>query len=497
MERDYIYLKGTEELGDIIDAIKEHKGKEIILVIPRGTKSLLHPTNLEILKEEISRLKKKIYFSSYDDRILSLAKQIGIDIFLEEYEAEDAIKIITDIIPPKKSVKLKKVEKKEEVTKEKVGFNFAKAFLYLFIFVFIIFGFLAYFNKFASSAVLEISLKRDSLNIDEIIVLDPNAISNDLNEKVLKAEYIEITKNHSIRQPTSGTKIGGIYATGKVIFKNLDTENSLSIIQGTRVKSPEGYIYRTTKKIYLGPNSEAEVEVKADLPGEKYNIEDLNTRFTIPGLIGTRWENKIEVKLSSPIIAPQGGEIKVVSIDDINEGKIKLEDEIKKVLQQDLKFKYNKYVFPENGGFLDIKISDISGSVGQRANEIILTGSGNLKTVGVKEEEFTNFIKDIISRENLENNKNISIVSVNIESIKMLDFDLKTKRMQINVRGKATVQGNLDNKKLLEDLKGQNLTNAKEILNKYENIEKATLYISPFWSDKLPEDVSKIKIKLK
>ncbi|MGC8981687.1 MAG: baseplate J/gp47 family protein [Minisyncoccia bacterium] len=492
-ERDYLYLKGTEELGDIIDAIKEHPGKEIVLVIPRGTKSLLHPTNLEILKEEVDKLKKKIYFSSYDDRILSLGKQAGFDIFLEEYEREEAVKIVTDIIPPKKVLK-PKILKKEKVEKQKTqGINFSKLFLYLFLIFIVGFGILISLNKFASSAVLEISLKSQKIDFDESLTLDPNAVSNDINSRILKAEYIEITKNHSIKQPTTGTKTGRAYASGKVIFKNLDPENSLSIIQGTRIKSKEGYIYRTTKRIYLEANKEAEVDVIADSPGEKYNIEN-DTEFTVPGLSGTRWEDKIQVKLASPIVVSEGQ--KVVTVDDINEGKIKLEDEIKKVIQNDLKLKYKDYLFPENAGFLDVKVSDVSNSVGQQASEIIITGSGVLKTVGIKQQDLANFIKDLFSKENL-NKENVRIVNVDIESIKMTNFDLKTKKMDVTVTGKIEIQGGIDTKKLIEELKGKNISNAKEILGKYEEIEKAELFVYPFWSNNLPEDENKITVKIK
>ncbi len=58
-ERDYIYLKGTEELGDVIDALRKINAPEIIIVIPRRTKCFLNYTNLDILKNEIKKLNKK------------------------------------------------------------------------------------------------------------------------------------------------------------------------------------------------------------------------------------------------------------------------------------------------------------------------------------------------------------------------------------------------------------------------------------------------------
>jgi hypothetical protein len=494
-EREYLYLKGTEELGDVVDAIKNVESKEIVLVVPRNTKCLLHPTNLEILKHEANKHRKKIYISTEDDRLSSLAKNVGLEIFLEDFEYQEASKIVTDIIPPSK-VKPKIVIKEETKTKSSSKKrNYKKSILTIVILLIVITGALIFLSNLNASATIEVYLKKQKIPFEETIILDPNATSADLEKAILPAEFVEITKNHTVKQPTSGTKASKPKPSGKIALINEDPQNSISIIQGTRIQSEKGNIYRTTERVYLEPKSSKEVYVISEKAGSEYEITDLNTKFTIPGLIGTRWENLIKAKLVEPIIT--GENTTVVTVDDINEGKIKLEKELKEVILQELAIKYKDYIFPDDINLVDIKILDISHSVGQPTKEILITGSGKLQSIGVKKSKFEEFIKDLLSKANLKENKDSNILDVKINRMKLLNLEIKSKSATVLVEGELTAQGYLNTKKLVEELVGKNLAEAKNIFNKYPVIEKAELTIKPFWLNSLPFDASKINVKIK
>lgn len=491
-EKEFIYLKGTEELGEIIDFIKDHEAKEIVLVIPRNTKCLLYPTNLEILKHEINKIRKKIYFNTEDERILSLAKQVGIEIFLEDFTYEEAARIVTDILPPQKT-KPKIIVKEEKPKKKKSS---KKTFILagIIIGILLLGGYLFAVDTF-SSAVIEIVVKKQKVNFEEILLLNPQLTQPDLENLSLPAEAIEITKNHTTNQPTSGTKLGQAKASGKIELINLDQENSISIIQGTRIKSSQGYIYRTIERVYLEPKQSKEVAVIADNIGEEYQINDLSESFTIPGLVGTYWQDKIKVKLVEPIIYSR--EARIVTIDDINQGKIKLENEIKLLIQDELKNRYKDYIIPEDINLVDFKVLDIYPSVGKPTKEVILTGSGKLVTIGVKKNQLLDFLKDIIAKENLKNDANIKIKSLKINSLKTQNFDFKNKNATILIEGEVEIEKSVDINQLTKELIGEDIANLKHIINKYENIEKAEVNIRPFWLNRLPYDPSKITIKIK
>ena len=505
-ERDYIYLKGTEELGEIIDALKEIQAKEIIIVVPRNTKCFLNSTNLSILRSELNKLRKKIYIDSDDERINSLARANGLDIFLSDYYGpEEATKIVTDILPPQKSkpvVKnIKNYDQDKNIIKNSSNKNKKSKksipvlgfFIILIIFVgyFILVKYLAYFN-------LNIILKTEKHPIEETIILSANVAKPDLENLIFPAEYIEITKNHSIRQKTTGVKSGSNSLRGKVKFINKDLENSISLVPGTRIQTSEGNIYRTLERVNLDKGGEQEVTVFAEKNDPKYYLTDLNTKFTIPGLKGTRWEDKIEVTLLEPITGEEEG-VHFVSLDDITDGKLNLEKQISDVIKQELKIKYSGYIFPEDLGIFDFKVVNISHNVGQQADEIILTGVGTLKTIGIKENSLKEYLKDIISKQNLRQDINFKIVNLKINSVTINDnFNfLKNKEMTISLKGEVEVKGDIDVKKLTAEIAGQDIKSVKNYLNQYSSIEKAELLIFPPWLNKLPLDISKINVKIK
>jgi len=197
MEKDYFYLKGTEELGDIIDLVRNVKAKELILVVPPKTKALTHPVNLELFKREIDRCKKKVYLSSEDEELARLAKAAGFDLFLGEYEASiKGAQIVTDIRPPARAKD--KVEVKEQleeplasiktsptpssvlatssvrrptnvsidkVTSQPRRFNFKKI-LIIFVSVLVIFWVISFaVGSFGGSAKVKLTIKKQATNI--------------------------------------------------------------------------------------------------------------------------------------------------------------------------------------------------------------------------------------------------------------------------------------------------------------------------------------------
>lgn len=499
-ERDYLYLKGTEELGEVVDALREIKAKEIIIVVPRNMKSFLNSTNLDLLHSELSKLKKKIYLDSDDEKIISLARSHGFEIFLSEYGVNEVTRIVTDILPPQKTKpKIKKITSNKEYSSDthKSSKPKRKGKLVI-ISILIIFIFSGYFifNNYLASASLLIKLKTETHPVEENLILSSNVLKTDLEKLVIPGEYIEINKNHSIRQKTTGLKEGRSVASGKVKFINTDQKNSISIIPGTRIQTKDGKIYRTAERIYLEAGSEMEVNVFADQNNPNTQVTDLNTEFIIPGLKNTDWENKIQVKLIEPIIVA-GDEVRFVSLDDINEGKLNLEKQLQEVVKQELKLKYPNYVFPEELGIFDVKFLNISHSVGQRADEVIITGSASLKTIGVKENILKEFLKDIISKQNLRKDLNFQIINLKINSIRMGNFDLKNKELLVSLSGDVEIKGELDTKKIISEVAGQDVANIQQIIEKYEQIEKAELSVWPFWLNKIPLDISKIKVLVK
>jgi hypothetical protein len=507
-ERDYIYLKGTEELGDVIDALRKINAPEIIIVVPRRTKCFLNYTNLDILKNEIKKLNKKVYIDSDDEQIINLAKEQGINIFLSEYNVEEINRIVTDILPPQKTkpkvtkrvseekIKLTSAFDDYDLTKKtkqkRKRVNLSLVFLIL-VFVGGIFYFL-FSLKFGYVTVV-LSLQKQPLPFEDYLVLNPNITSPVVEENSIPAEYIEISKNISIRQKTSGSRSGSNLPTGKVKIINKDKENSISIIANTRLIASNGNEYKLLERVSLGPGEEKEVVIVAKENDQKYYLTDTNVIFNIPGLKGTSWEDKIEVKLTEPVRG-SGDKVNYVTLNDISEGKIKLEKELEKAISDELKNKYKDYVFPEEKGDFQIKQPEVSHQVGQVTDEIALTGSASLKTVGVKYSQLVNYIKDIIAKENLKKDSDYRILDFKLDRLTINNFDPKTKIMTVLAKGNITIESRVNEKEIILAIAGKDIEEVKEIIGKMSNITNAKLILNPSWLKKIPENLDKIKIKI-
>ena len=121
-DREYYYLKGDKTFGEIIEFLRENPSKEIIIVIPPEAKELAHPVHLDYLKKEAQQLKKKIFISTEDPQIAEIAKSAGLKVFLEEYEYQEPITLVSDIRrPPKKRIKKASVPEKKEAPKFRIN----------------------------------------------------------------------------------------------------------------------------------------------------------------------------------------------------------------------------------------------------------------------------------------------------------------------------------------------------------------------------------------
>jgi flagellar biosynthesis/type III secretory pathway M-ring protein FliF/YscJ len=179
MNKFYLYISKEDELGEIIEKIKKAKGREVVLVIPEKTKSLSHPANLEIFRREIKDLDKKIYLSTTDEKIKTLARNLNLPIFLEETEEK-----IFDIKPPKK--KEEQEEQEEQIitqSKPKLTFNFIKIFSYIFILIVISLLAFILFQVFQTKAEIIIETKKLTFDINEVISIKEDQVSPDYENK--------------------------------------------------------------------------------------------------------------------------------------------------------------------------------------------------------------------------------------------------------------------------------------------------------------------------
>jgi hypothetical protein len=498
MNKFYLYVNKEDELGEIIEKIEKAKEGEVVLVIPEKTRSLSHPANLEIFKKEIQDLNKKVYLSTTDEKIKTLARNLNLLLFLEETEEK-----IFDIKPPKK-----KEEKKPIISqsKPKLTFSFSKIFSYFFILIVIFLFTFILFQVLQTRAEIIIEAQKTPFDINEVISLKEEQVSPDYENKVLPGEYVKVEILGTETVTTTGV-VSEESQLLKVVFYNY-LERDIPLVMGTRLSYNDN-IFRTTEKIVIPsaqnnePGKKRVIAILSSLKDENLKIpqgsdlkivawEENRTKTEDGRLFIDVVKTKVEEDYN------YGSMVKIGSVapQDITNVKLKLEDSLKKAVQSDLAFKNPQSFYIFEPALVKIEIQNIPYKVGEKTDKISATGKAIYETMKTSKKEFDDFIKNLINKEILNENKNLTISQINIEKIELLDFESRKKIMTVGVKGKALLVPDLNTETLKSMLKGKTIEEAKEAF-KIPGVDKVTIRLFPQWKEKLPEDPTKIKILIR
>jgi hypothetical protein len=508
MNKYYLYLKREDEIGEIIDKIRKEKNKEIILVVPNGMKSLYHPVNLEILKKEIDNLDKKIYFNTDDEKLQTLAKQYGFNIFLEDIEER-----IFDIKPPKKKEEPKyepqtihQEYEQKVIAQPKFNINFKKIFAYLLSIGTV--GILVFvgFQVLQARADITIETKKTAIDFNKVITVKQNQTTADLENKILPGEYlkIELTKTETVT--TTGKVFSGENPLLRVVFLNY-LNRPLPLVMGTRLSFNDN-IFRTTEKIVVpameGDNP-GQKEVTAILSSAKDTNIKINKNDNLKIVVWEENKTKTqEGKLFIDVVKAKAvddydssslSQVGSVDAQDITNAKLRLEDSLKKAVASELALKYPHSVYVYDPSLVKVDVLNISNDVGDKVNKLSVTGKAIYETMQVSEKDFSDFVRNLINKEILSQ-QNKAIISQLSYDKEILDFDNRKKTMTISVKGRAILIPDINPEALKSSLKGMMIESAREYF-KMPGIDKVTIKIFPQFKETLPADPEKIKITIK
>lgn len=486
LERDYFYLTGNEQLGDIIDIIRKAKSKENVLVVPPDSAVLSHPVHIEVLAEEIKKSNKEIFISTDDLRIIDLSRHYGIPLFLEEYKHPQISENLVKDLQPSSKEKPKKPKK----PKLKLSFNLLKPVLGLLI-IFLI-GVIV-ITTFQTKVTIDIALAREKINFSEVVQTDDDALRVDIDKLLLPASVVEVKVAHTSSIETTGQKIlSDNRPMGLIEIQNYN-QVSLPLVVGTRFIYADK-VYRISEKITVPSKSgnepgKAVVEVIGDRNYDE--VIEPGTSFLIPGLKGTLWEPLVKA-VAKTQIKSTGGKVKVVNPEDITNVRLSLEKEIKEILQSELATKYPDSFYSIDGGIFTLNLINVSHKVGAITDRISATGEAKLQTVAIKKEDLFSLIKGLVAKE-----ADKKVEKIDISEIEVLDLNLAKNTSVLNVKANVTLVPVVNIESLKESVKGKKLQEVKEIFTNDDRIAKAEIEIFPNWRTSLPGDAARIQIRIK
>ncbi len=511
MNTVYIYVKQDEELGEIIEKIRATKDKDIVLVVPSETRSLSHQIHLEILKKEIDSLKKNVYISTDDEKIATLARKVGHQIFLMETEPLEAQ--VIDIRPPKK-IKIIKETIPPPVTSfdaetgkiKKKFFPPLKSLLgYSITLFFIIFIGFVFWQFFQSKAEVLIEIEKTTIDINNLIVLKDGLLKPDIENKILPAKYVKIELNETQSITTTGPIFTSQNPLLKVVFFNF-SDQEIPIVSGTRLEY-EGNIFRTTKRIVIPPQKDGvpgEVEVTA-IP-DKIIQPNLTinsaTSLKIPALEGKRnnegrlWSDVIKVETAENYDLSSLAKTGSVAPEDITNVKLALERSLKDNISMKIRLEYPEYFYVYDPSFVKVEVKNVSNQVGDRVDKIYATGKATYETLIASKKEFDNFVKGLIDKEILAQDKKLIIDKINLDTIEVIDFDFNSKTMTVGIKGKAILMPDIDPEIIKKDITNKSIEDVDRYFKNIAGVKKVTIRIFPNWLEKLPQNPQKIKVRI-
>jgi len=387
-----------------------------------------------------------------------------------------------DVLPPKRIV-IEKVEEKKSPKKLKKGLIFLFSFLIFFIF----------FNYFVLARVkIDIWPKTETLNFEERILLDINALKADFLNKIIPAKILEIEEEASQEFPASG-KIEK-EAEGKIrVYNKFNLPVTLKL--GTRFQpsNKEVIYFCSLSKFTIPAKGFIDIPVKACFvksgEAEKYNIGP--SKFSVPGLSGS--ELFFNVYGESPEPMKGGGSFSQITNDDLEKAK----NILTKVLFSQLEESLRKKILTDSFFVKEATKKEIlevtpDSKVLSETEFFTLKEKGKLTTFSFQKSDLENFTKEIILAQIPKGMK------FQAESLK-IDFqpesiDFEKGKTILKCKFSAIIFPDINLTFLKENLRGKSLSESKRILENREDIIKAQISAFPFFLQKIPKDEKKIEI---
>jgi len=417
-------------------------------------------------------------------------------------------KLVIDIFPPEKSKKKefspfqekieeKELEKEPVILPEKKKRSFLKwGFIFLFFSLLLVF---VVFHFFLAQAKITIWPEVKEMSFKEKVIVDSKSQIIDYAQKVIPGKTFEIEKTISEEFSASGDVLKK--AEGTIRLYNAYSTESESWREGTRFVSSEGKLFLSKEKINV-PGAQlkngkivpsfVDVPVIAAEGGEDYNIGP--SKFSVFVFRGTERYTKFYGESSEPMKG--GGKAFQVTKEDIEKAEKAMGEKVRGEAEEFLKKEIpGEYVFLKDSIGTNVLEKKSLAEVGTVTDKFKFQAKFNAKTISFKESDIKNFAKSLVTAQLLPENK---IYQDSLKIDYQVDrFDLTEGKVNITILISVKIFSEISNDSLKKALAGKSLKEAKINLANQPEIGKSEIKISPFWLNKIPSSLEKIKIEKK
>ena len=353
-----------------------------------------------------------------------------------------------------------------------------------------------------ASAVVDIRLAKEDLKFKSQIIADKEKAQPDFSKNILPAKIIEEEKSVSKDFLPSGKVPKSVKARGAIrVYNNYSSANQ-PIMTGTRFVSTEGKLFKSIRGAII-PGAQVvsgkltpsfvDVDVEAAEGGDEYNINP--STFSIPGFAGTpkytAFYGKSFVQMNGGFV----GEISRVIQKDLDDARNSLLEEAKTAGKKSLESKNSGEFVLLNRALLQETLETKSSVPSQTEVESFnYTVKIKSKWVVFNKSDIEDFsnegLKALLPPDKVVQEGTLDI-NYNLDSV---DFEKGT--ITVSVDAVSRIYPLVDELGITQNLVGKSLKEARAFLENQPQILNAKISVKPFWSQRIPDTIEKVKIKV-
>lgn len=441
--------------------------------------------DIYVVKKSIRMIKKSDVSDGFyvNEKKISINKEVVPDVFISKFSSEESIDNTDDG---------EYMEEKKHVTKDSLIFLWIICIISVATLLFLL-------SSVFSTATITITPKNQTivLNDNYTAVSDKSAIG-------LHYQVMTIKKDLSENLTTDGEEYTERKATGKaVLYNNYSTSNQ-RLINNTRLETKDGLTYRIRESVDIPgmktvkgiktPGS-VEVEIIADMPGDKYNMKlsDLKGDFVIPGFKGSIKYTTFYGRLSTDTLGGFIGNVKKVSDDKLTAGREDLKNSLKdELIKEAYAENPEQYILFKNNYYIQCNdLADDSTSGSYKVSE-----ECSVNAIVFNKEELASFIaKNKIK--NFDNSK-VDILWNDSDSVSVLGTTEKPwneSSLKVMFTGQTQVVWVYDLNGILASIAGQDKSIINSVIENNKNsLTEIQATIKPMWRNTFPNNSKRIKI---
>ncbi len=502
-----INIASGDNFQDILQAVKETKSSEIILVVPKSNRVFKTKNRVGQLKIYFERWSKQVSILSSSPVILDNARLAGFEIRQETPPAnkdEEIASLYSEEIPEKKESEpeFKKIDYHHKPLAEPKapppgGTRGMKKFILIFlgaafaVFVLVVFTAL-------TEAKIKLVPRKNDFSINVPLIISNKITQVDAVYGMIPGELIGFEKLVSKVFLSTGEKEIFQKATGKItIFNNYGTAPQI-LVATTRFQTAEGLVFRILKTIAVPGATKVsdklepgqiEVEVIADRAGEDYNIKPAD--FKIPGFLGSPKYQGLYAKSFNDFSGGFIGRARYVTKNDLEQAEEMLRKETSEIIKSELASLAGFKILDK---VLKVEIEKTADS--NKADDVVdkfkVVMKAKVETIAFKEEDVVSFTSQYV-----ENSQNLKVSERGLNlSYNDLEFNREDGELSLKLISSGQTFENIDKDKIVSEILGKSSAEIKNYFNNLKEVESAQILLSPFWVKKVPEDKDKVEVEV-